>query len=111
VLIARIAADSGLLLTCWDGDRGRGIKDVMSRSTSGPQFESYIGVTEPDQRLVAVEPSYARELLRDVASWTRSTGIAPHPDFVAVEQLFGDVDADACDATFDFLPPAQRRVA
>jgi hypothetical protein len=81
---------------------GLGIKDVMFRSISRTDFESYVAMTDADQRLMPVEPSYARKLLRDVAAWAESIGVAPHRDFAAVERLFGDVSADACDATFQF---------
>jgi hypothetical protein len=52
--------------------------------------------------LGAVEPSYARKLLRDLAVWAQSIGFAPARDFAAVERLFGDVNADACEVQFQF---------
>ena len=59
-------------------------------------------MTDDDQRLVPIEPSYAGKLLWEVAAWAESIGVAPHRDFAAVERLFGDVSADACDASFQF---------
>jgi hypothetical protein len=52
--------------------------------------------------MAPVDPSYARKLLRDLAAWSQSIGFAPHPDFAAVERIFGDVNADASDAVFWF---------
>jgi hypothetical protein len=52
--------------------------------------------------LVPVEPSYARKLVREAAAWAQSIGFPPHKDFAIAEQLFGDIDADACDASFAF---------
>ena len=43
-----------------------------------------------------------KQVLRDLAAWSKSIGFAPHRDFAAVEPLFGDVNADACDAVFQF---------
>ena len=103
VMLARGATADHLTLGVFLVDTfGLGIKDVMFRSISRTEFESYVAMTDADQRLAPVEPSYARKLLRDVAAWAGSIGVAPHRDFAAVEQLFGDVSADACDATFQF---------
>ena len=44
----------------------------------------------------------ARKLLRDLVAWSRSIGLAPHPDYAAAEPLFGDVSADASDESFSF---------
>ena len=53
-------------------------------------------------RLAPVEPSYARKLLRDAAAYAQSLGLGAHADYAAVEPLFGDVSADACDVQFQF---------
>jgi hypothetical protein len=52
--------------------------------------------------LVPIEPSHARKLLRELVRWSASFGFQPHPDFAKVEQLFGKVDAQSCDAEFQF---------
>jgi hypothetical protein len=79
-----------------------GIKDVMFRSVESEEFESYMDVMEAGSPMMAVEPAYARKLLRDLAAWSKSIGFAPHRDFAAVEPLFGDVNADVSDAVFRF---------
>lgn len=79
-----------------------GIKDVVFDTPSADDFKAYIEVTSIAGPLAPVEPSYARKLLRDLAAWSRSIGLPPHPNFTAVEPIFGDVDADACDAVFNF---------
>jgi hypothetical protein len=79
-----------------------GIKDAVFRSIGGPDFERYIDVVLPGQRLVPVEPSFARRLLRDVAIWARSAGFTPPPEFAATERLFGEVNPDDSDAAFVF---------
>ena len=50
----------------------------------------------------AVDPSYARKLLRDAVAYARSLGLEPHADYAAIEPLFGDVAADACEVQFEF---------
>jgi hypothetical protein len=76
-----------------------GIKDVMFKSLDRDVFEKYM---DAGSRMVSVDPSYARKLLRDLAAWSQSIGFAPHEDFAAVERMFGDVSADASDAVFRF---------
>jgi hypothetical protein len=103
-----------------------GIKDVMFESVESEVFEMYIDATNAGSPMVSVDPSYARKLLRDLAAWSQSIGFAPHRDFVAVERIFGDVNADASDAVFRFgrdgkpvyipgpsdtVPLIQRRIA
>jgi hypothetical protein len=79
-----------------------GIKDVMFKSVERDVFEMYVGSMDAGSRMVSVDPSYARKLLRDLAVWSQSVGFAPHRDFAAVERMFGDTSADASDAVFRF---------
>jgi hypothetical protein len=79
-----------------------GVKNVFFRSFEPEEFELLIATTSHTQPLAEVDPSYARKLLRDVTAWSGAIGFAPPRDFAAVEPLFGDVRADACDATFEF---------
>jgi hypothetical protein len=80
----------------------QGVKNVFFQSIGPEEFESLVATTSATQRLVAVDPCYARKLLRDVAVWSGSIGFSPHRDFAAVEPLFGDVRAEACDVAFRF---------
>jgi hypothetical protein len=80
----------------------RGVKDVMVRTVEAEQLETYFERLSAASALDAVEPSFARKLLRDLAGWSALLGFPPHRDFPAAERLFGDVDAEACDASFEF---------
>ena len=79
-----------------------GIKDVMFEAVEAETFEMYMEATDAGSPLVAVDPTHARKLLRDLAAWSQSIGFAPHRDFAAVERIFGDVGAEASDAVFRF---------
>jgi hypothetical protein len=79
-----------------------GIKDVMFESVDSDFFEMYMDAMDAGSPMVAVDPGYARKLLRDLAAWSKSIGFAPHRDFAVVERIFGDVSADASDAVFQF---------
>ena len=79
-----------------------GIKDAMFRRLEGEEFEMYMARTDLGSPTISVDPGYARKLLREVAAWSQSIGFAPHRDFTAVERIFGDVSADASEASFQF---------
>jgi hypothetical protein len=80
-----------------------GIKDATFRSMTGEDLEEFIEAMEATTAsLEPVDPSYARKLLRDLAGWAQAIGFAPARDFAAVERLFGDVSAEACNTRFQF---------
>jgi hypothetical protein len=79
-----------------------GIKDVIFGTFDAEKLEAFINESFVGQTFIPVDPSYARKLLRDLAAWARSHGIVQPRDFVAVEQLFGDISAGECNAVFEF---------
>jgi hypothetical protein len=79
-----------------------GIKNTMFSTLDGESFERAMEGMGGRSGMVPVEPSYARKLLGDLAAWSRAIGFAPYRDFAAMERLFGDVSAEASDATFQF---------
>jgi hypothetical protein len=81
---------------------GRGVKDAFFQRAGADTVEGMLTRMRAEGPLMAVDPSYARKLLRDAAAWALSHGSAPHRDYAMVERLFGDVSAEACDATFQF---------
>jgi hypothetical protein len=89
---------SGFLIDAWC----LGVKDTFFQTASAQSFEDLIARLETTGAVDDIDPARARKLLRDVTAWAASHGIAPHRNFAVLEKLFGDVDADACDATFAF---------
>jgi hypothetical protein len=81
---------------------GLGVKDVMFRPIETGKLASYVDLLGSATPMVTIEPSYARKLLRDLVMWSGSRGLQPHPDFAAVERLFGDVDPQLCEDAFEF---------
>ena len=79
-----------------------GIKDIVFESIGADDFKAYVDVAAMAAPLRPVDPAYARSLLHDLAAWSHSIGLPPHPDFAMVEIMFGGVAADACDAVFQF---------
>jgi hypothetical protein len=79
-----------------------GIKDVTFELVEGEYVKLYMDAMDATSPMVSVDPGYARKLLRDLAAWSQSIGMAPHREFAAVERIFGDVNADANDTVFRF---------
>jgi hypothetical protein len=79
-----------------------GITDVLLRTLSGSEFSAYVKHMALASPMVPVEPSYARKLLHKLVDFANAAGFPPHPDYPAVEQMFGSVDAAACDTEFTF---------
>jgi hypothetical protein len=80
----------------------RGIKDTVVRTVEGERLDLLLDTVRQATPLVPVDPSYARKLLGDLALWSTSLGFPPHRGFATVERLFGDVDARACETSFEF---------
>jgi hypothetical protein len=80
----------------------RGVKDVLLRCIDLQEFECVLGEMDATAPWEPSDPSYARKLLREAAKYANSLGFRPHRDFIAVEALFGEISADACDTLFRF---------
>lgn len=103
LLLARKAADGRTAMIAFLLDvYCVGVKDVILRLAGAHEIEEFIDRLNDAQPMVAIEPLRARKLLRDLVAWSRSIGLAPHPDYAAAEPLFGDVPADACDESSSF---------
>ena len=79
-----------------------GVKDALFREAEEAEIEALLDDLETTAPFEAVDPSYARKLLHDAVAYARSLGLEPHADYAAIEPLFGDVAADACDVQFEF---------
>jgi len=79
-----------------------GVTDAMFRLVDEAEIETIVEAAGAVAPFDAVEPSYARKLLRDVVAYARSLGIEPPAEYAAAELLFGDVAADDCAVAFEF---------
>jgi hypothetical protein len=103
VILVRGAAGESLSMAAFLVDAFcLGIKEAYFRSVSAEQVGILLDRIKSAAPMVPADPSYARKLLREAAAWAATLGFAPHRDFAAAERLFGNVDADASDATFTF---------
>lgn len=79
-----------------------GVKGVMFRQMEGEALDRYLDVVDETSRMVRINPSDARKLLRELGACSKGQGFTPHNKFAALERIFGDVNADASDAVFQF---------
>jgi len=80
-----------------------GIKDVaFYEDLESEDFALIVEAMREAGETTDVAPDYARKLLRDASAWAGSIGFRPPRDFEAVEGLFGEIRADACDVEFTF---------
>ncbi len=79
-----------------------GVKDVLFRQIERSTFEEFMESTSAVARFVDVDPSYGRKLLQEAVAYAQAIGFAPHRDYATVVGIFGDVSAEASDATFTF---------
>jgi hypothetical protein len=49
-----------------------------------------------------VEPAYAKKYILDAVEWSRKLGFEPHVRYGSAMEVFADVDAGQCDASFEF---------
>lgn len=103
MVLARKAADGRMAMATFLLDvYCVGVKDVVLRVDEASEIENFMEALGDVEPMVAIEPARARKLLRDLVAWSRSIGLAPHPDYAAAEPLFGDVSADSSDESFRF---------
>jgi hypothetical protein len=103
LVLARKAADGRMAMAVFLLDvYCVGVKDVVLRVDVASEIERFIDALSRGQPLVAIEPTRARRLLRDLVAWSRSIGLSPHPDYAAAEPLFGDVSVGPGDDSLSF---------
>ena len=75
----------------------RGVRGAVLDCMSSHEFDYVLDQMGGALPWVSVDPSYARKLLREATKYAEPLGFRPPREFAAVEALFGDVSADACD--------------
>jgi len=79
-----------------------GVKDMFLRTVDSGQLPHFVDRLATSGPLRAVDPAYARKLLHDLVRWSATLGFQPPREFAAAERLFGSIDPQSCDATFEF---------
>ena len=64
-------------------------KDILEQMHEAESFQS-------------ASPERARKYVESAIAYARQFGLGPHSDYVKVEAIWGNIDADACDEEFVF---------
>ena len=80
----------------------RGVRGAVLDCMSSQEFDYVLDQMGGALPWMSVDPSHARKLLREAAKYAEPLGFMPPRELAAVEALFGDVNADACDTVFRF---------
>jgi hypothetical protein len=79
-----------------------GVKDAFYSELSAADLRSQLENDPAEQDFQEIEPAFARKLIRDAAAYATGFGLSAAKDTAVIEAIFGDVDANACDADFTF---------
>jgi hypothetical protein len=104
VLFSRALPDGTVAVTVFLIDRYcLGVKDatvaIVSRSEYESRFHRGLLSRTPGPE---VPPAEARKYVEAAVDYARGLGFPPHADYQKAKLIFGDVDASACTATFEF---------
>jgi hypothetical protein len=78
-----------------------GVKDAFFQVMSVPEY-AYKLQSQEQFGIQRVEPAYARKLVEDAVAYANAIGLSPHPDYLTVQQIFGDIDVEDCAESFEF---------
>jgi len=102
VLARRVGFDEFVLAAFLIDAYCLGVKDVTLQSVDAATLELSLAAMDAVGELIAVDPGYARRLVREAVAYAQCIGFAPYRDYQAAERLFGDVGVDTSEAPFAF---------
>ena len=81
-----------------------GVKSSLFTITSAQQYRYEMDhfLQETGEKFVARDPAYVRKLVELAVDFSRKLGLEPDADYKIAKIIFGDVDASACQETFQF---------
>ncbi|MBI2479540.1 MAG: hypothetical protein HYV60_13170 [Planctomycetia bacterium] len=80
-----------------------GVKDVHAEIRSKPSYRDDVrGYLLERGSYQEVSPSHLRKLVESAVAYALDLGFAPHKDYRIGKELFGSIDASACDTEFEF---------
>jgi hypothetical protein len=82
-----------------------GLKNALYKVLPEEEYQAFldrIHSREDEEPLAREHPAYARKLIERAVAFARDLGFEPHADYKIASLIFGDVDAGACPASFDF---------
>ena len=79
-----------------------GIKNAFYAERSHEDLSDLVKRLAGDLALVDIAPECARKIVDGAVSYAKSLGFSPHPDYLAANALFGDIDAADCGIDYEF---------
>ncbi|MEW6365575.1 MAG: hypothetical protein AB1714_13185 [Acidobacteriota bacterium] len=103
VILSRRLADGSLMVSIFLVDVFcLGVKSALVAVTSPADYREKVSAMSANEVLEPVAPEYLRRLVEEAVEYAGGLGIPPHPDYREAAALFGNIDATACDETFEF---------
>lgn len=103
ILLARRAPNGQLAVAAFLVDlHATGVKNCFFRVIESSEFAEWVESASGGEPLRPTEPSRARKLIREAATYASTLGLRPHRGFVAIEGLFGEIRAEDCHEEFVF---------
>jgi hypothetical protein len=104
VLISRLLPNGSVAAVIFLVDRYcLGVKNVIVEIVGRFTYDSKL-LREMLGRFESVEvaPAKVRKFVEDAVAYAQELGFPPHPDYQTAKLIFGDIDASACQETFEF---------
>lgn len=79
-----------------------GVKNAIFDFMPPPMYEVTLIGLELSVKLIEIPPECARKLVEGAVAYAEDLGFSPHPDYRIACQIFGDIDSNACETSFEF---------
>jgi hypothetical protein len=79
-----------------------GIKDAFLLVMSNHEYAGKMVEIRSGADFRSVEPPFARKLVESAGEYAEDLGFGPHPKYLAAKKIFGDIDPQECQASFEF---------
>ncbi|MEZ6060168.1 MAG: hypothetical protein R3C19_07400 [Planctomycetaceae bacterium] len=101
ILIARRSAAGEYAMACFLLDiYCMGVKDCFGVVCRASEFSERLEKMQ-EVPLSSIDPASARRLVEDAVEFARDLGLSPHKDYRSVKQIFGDINPDQAQETFE----------
>jgi len=79
-----------------------GIKDAFLLVMSNHEYAGKMVEIRSGADFRSVEPPFVRQLVESAEEYAEDLGFGPHPAYHAAKKIFGDIDPQECQASFEF---------
>jgi len=79
-----------------------GVKNAFFTIFPPEKYEMFKHRVEKHDKMLSVQPVYARKLVEESVSYAKNLGFRPHKDYKNASMIFGDIEVDVCPENFEF---------